>query len=84
MCCKSHQATNLLFKYCLSKLGGGGQHLLIRLEGVQYLGKPADVILERSLIEQTGVVWDSSFHDYVWDLLNAWGCMYIWGVCQRS
>ena len=37
----SHQATHLLFKYHISKLD----------VGVQNFGKPADVILERSLID---------------------------------
>ena len=49
MCCISHQATHLLFKYFISKLGRRG-------EG-QNQGKLVDVILEHSLITfylQTG------------------------------
>ena len=52
MFCISHQATHLLFKYYISKLGGGVMTFadLADTGGVQDLRKPADVILERSLI----------------------------------
>ena len=54
MCHKSHQATHLLFKYYVSKLGGGrpkacDDNTDMRERGVQNLGKLTDVILEHSL-----------------------------------
>ena len=49
-CRTSHQATNLLSKYNISKLYGGGSRLaLIMLTQVQNQKKLADVILEHSL-----------------------------------
>ena len=56
MCYISRQTSHVLFKYYISKLGGGSRPVLILLTqgtgwGVQNLGKPADVILERSLKE---------------------------------
>ena len=51
----SRQSTHLLFKYYISILGGGSRPVLILLTqggmwGFQNLGKPADIILERSVI----------------------------------
>ena len=56
MCSKSHRATQLLFKYHISKLEWGEVKTCADLAdtgrgmGVQDLGNPSDVILELSLI----------------------------------
>ena len=54
MCCISRQLTHVLFKCYISKLGGRVKTCADPAdkgaEGVQNLGKPADVILERSII----------------------------------
>ena len=51
MCCISNETAHLLFNYYISKLGEEGGDLADTGEGgvFQDLGKPADVILERSL-----------------------------------
>ena len=54
MCCIIHEASHLLFKYYISKLGGGGVKTCADLADTwrgPRSGKPAGVILERNVIQ---------------------------------